>query len=107
MALLLADGLLREAGAWAVFVIIWRELLISGLRERARTEGFAMPVLMLAKAKTALQFLATIALFASRIPDLNTEALACWGTILLWAAAALTLYTGADYLWQAWRRTWK
>jgi cardiolipin synthase (CMP-forming) len=107
LLLLLAARSLEGAGAWAVLIIVWRELLISGLREYLRLRGFPAPVTTLAKFKTAAQYSSVILLFAARVPFQYSAALSGSGTVLLWAAAALTLYTGADYLWHAWRQSWK
>jgi CDP-diacylglycerol--glycerol-3-phosphate 3-phosphatidyltransferase len=107
LALLLAEGLLSGVNASAVLIILWRELLISGLRDYARSQGLPASVSPLAKAKAAAQFFAAILLFASRVPGRNAQALLDAGIGLLWAAAGLALYTGADYLWRAWRQSWK
>jgi cardiolipin synthase (CMP-forming) len=107
LLLLLAERSVQGAGVWAVLTIVWRELLISGLREYVRLRGFPAPVSSLAKFKAAAQYLSVILLFAARIPSQYSAALSEAGAVLLWAAAALTLYTGADYLWHAWRQSWK
>ncbi len=106
LLLLLADGILRGVHAWAVLIVVWRELLISDLRDSARLQGFGAPVSSLAKFKTALQFSSAIVLFASRVSSRYSEVLSDGGIGLLWAAAGLTLYTGAVYIWHAWRKTW-
>ncbi len=72
----------------AVFAIFFRETLISGLRETVET-GTVLAVSPLAKWKTAAQFLTLLALCAGASP---------LSIGLLWAAAALTLWTGVDYL---------
>lgn len=107
LLVLLAEGALKGLSVWAILIIVWRELLISGLRDYTRFLGFPAPVSSLAKVKTGLQFSAVILLFIARVPSLNSEIISDAGTGLLWAAAGFTLYTGADYLWQAWRRAWK
>ncbi len=107
LLLLLNEGVLGSTNAWAVLIIIWREISILGLRNYARFRGLAAPVSPLAKVKAAAQFATVILLFASRIPSRNSEVLSEAGIALLWGAAALTLYTGAVYVWQAWRQSWK
>ena len=107
LSLLLAEGSLGVPGAWAFLIILWRETLIVGLRGYARSRCLPAPVSLLAKIKTAAQFAAALLLFASRVPLDSSAALAGAGMGLLWAAAALALYTGADYVGQAWRKTWK
>jgi cardiolipin synthase (CMP-forming) len=107
LLLLLAEGALKGASIWAVLLIVWRELLISTLRDVVRLSGFQLRVSFIAKIKTVIQFSAIIVLYAARIPALKLEGVGQFGAILLWAAAVLTLYTGANYLWLAWRQSWK
>lgn len=105
--LLVAGGMLKGVAVIAVLIILWRELLISGLRDYARFVGFPAPVSRLAKVKTAAQFASLFLLYAARVPSRDSEALAEAGGGLLWVASGLTLYTGGNYLWHAWRQTWK
>ena len=78
-------------------VILLRELFVSGLREFLAELKVSVPVSALAKWKTTLQMVALGALIlGGSVPDLplvHIVGLAC-----LWAAAALTLITGYDYL---------
>jgi cardiolipin synthase (CMP-forming) len=105
--LLWGESLIRGSTAWAVLIILWREVLISGLRDYARFEGLRASVSSIAKLKTATQFSAVVLLFASRVPYWKLGPLFEAGTGLLWASAGLALYTGADYLLRAWRGSWK
>jgi cardiolipin synthase len=78
-------------------VILLREIIVSGLREFLAPLHVSMPVSRLAKWKTTLQLVSLGALIlAGAFP---AEA---WmhqvGLASLWAAAALTLVTGYDYL---------
>jgi cardiolipin synthase (CMP-forming) len=78
-------------------IILLREITVSGLREFLAGLQVSLPVSQLAKWKTALQMIALGALIlAGALPDLP------WikhvGIGSLWAAAALTLVTGWDYL---------
>ena len=78
-------------------IILLREIIVSGLREFLAPLHVSMPVSRLAKWKTALQLVSLGALIlAGAFP---AEA---WmhqvGLASLWAAAALTLVTGYDYL---------
>jgi len=79
----------------AALIILLREIIVSGLREFLAP--LAMPVSKLAKWKTTFQLVALGALILSGA--LPTQP---WihdvGLISLWAAAALTLITGYDYL---------
>jgi cardiolipin synthase len=78
-------------------VILLREITVSGLREFLASLRVSMPVSHLAKWKTTLQLVALGALIlAGALPQWQ------WvhnvGLASLWAAAALTLITGWDYL---------
>ena len=78
-------------------VILLREIIVSGLREFLAPLNVSMPVSALAKWKTTLQLVALGALILSGAfphqPWMHMVGLAS-----LWAAAALTLVTGYDYL---------
>ena len=78
-------------------VILLREIIVSGLREFLAGLQVSVPVSALAKWKTTLQLVALGALILG-----GALPLAPWvhdvGLISLWAAAALTLVTGYDYL---------
>jgi cardiolipin synthase (CMP-forming) len=81
----------------AALIILLREIIVSGLREFLAGLQVSIPVTALAKWKTTFQLVALGALilggaFPSQ-PWIHTVGLAS-----LWAAAALTLVTGYDYL---------
>jgi cardiolipin synthase (CMP-forming) len=78
-------------------IILLREIAVSGLREFLAGLSVSVPVSKLAKWKTTFQMLALGALIlAGGLPQV------LWikqvGIASLWAAAALTLITGWDYL---------
>jgi CDP-diacylglycerol--glycerol-3-phosphate 3-phosphatidyltransferase len=78
-------------------IILLREIAVSGLREFLAGLSVSVPVSKLAKWKTALQLIALGALIlAGAVPQFPLVHLA--GLISLWAAAALTVVTGWDYL---------
>ncbi len=107
LVLLLGDGALGGLSAWAVYIILWREILTAGFRDYTRAQGFGASVSFAAKLKTAAQFAAVTLLFASRIATQASDAFLGAGTSLLWASAVLALYSAVDYLWRARRRAWK
>jgi cardiolipin synthase (CMP-forming) len=78
-------------------VILLREIIVSGLREFLAPLNVSMPVSTLAKWKTTFQLVSLGALILGGAfpaePWVHNTGLAC-----LWAAAALTLGTGYDYL---------
>ena len=85
----------RIEGLWviAVLVILMREFLVAGLREFLGPRNVKLPVIPLAKWKTAIQMLATCLLIvAPYVPFGSILGLAC-----LSGAAILTLVTGWEY----------
>ena len=81
----------------AALVILLREIIVSGLREFLAPLNISMPVSRLAKWKTTLQLVSLGALIlAGALPHWPWVHLV--GLASLWAAAALTLVTGWDYL---------
>ena len=81
----------------AALVILLREIIVSGLREFLAPLNVSMPVSRLAKWKTTFQLVSLGALILGGAfpgePWVHSTGLAS-----LWAAAALTLVTGYDYL---------
>lgn len=75
------------------FVILCREILVSGLREFLREVNVGLPVTKLAKWKTAFQM---TALAMMLFKDLWIGWNYC-GELLLWIAAILTFITGYQY----------
>ena len=80
-------------------VILCREIIVSGLREHLAQLRVSMPVTSLAKWKTGIQMVAIGFLVVGDAgPTLATLTPTMIGIYGLWAAAALTLITGYDYL---------
>ena len=78
-------------------VILLREIIVSGLREFLAELKVSIPVSALAKWKTTFQMVSLGALIlGGAVPHLEWVHLVGLGC--LWAAAALTLVTGYDYL---------
>jgi cardiolipin synthase len=78
-------------------VILLREIIVSGLREFLGPLNVSVPVSALAKWKTTLQLVALGALIlGGALPGQPWVHFV--GLVTLWAAAALTLVTGYDYL---------
>ena len=93
---LLAAG---RASPWIVGLIIGRELILMGVRGVIASEGDVMAPSMLGKLKTAIQFLA-IALAIVRPGDpVGGLFIDEWAMLV---AAAITVWSAADYLARAW-----
>ncbi|MFL1461695.1 CDP-diacylglycerol--glycerol-3-phosphate 3-phosphatidyltransferase [Roseococcus sp. DSY-14] len=83
-------------------IILLREILVSGLREYLAALRIGLPVTRLAKWKTGFQMGALGVLLAgdsgAAAIGLGALPVGAIGEAMLWAAAALTLMTGWDYL---------
>ncbi|MEX0628568.1 MAG: CDP-alcohol phosphatidyltransferase family protein [Cucumibacter sp.] len=78
--------------------ILMREIFVAGLREFLGEKQVTLHVSTLAKYKTAAQLVAIGAvLLAGLVPEIGLVA-----DLLLWLAAALTVWTGYHYLSGAW-----
>lgn len=89
LAAFLGLMMIGEASAWAIYIIIVRELFITGIRTVAVSEGLDVKASWAGKVKTVAQMFA-IGFLLMHWP---------FGNELLWFAVALTLYSGLEYLW--------
>lgn len=89
LAAFLGVMMVGEASAWAVYIIIIRELFITGIRTVAVSEGLSVKASWSGKVKTVVQMFA-IGFLLMHWP---------FAQELLWAAVAITLYSGFEYLW--------
>ena len=80
--------MIGSASPWAIFLIITRELFITGLRVSAVAEGIDISASWMGKVKTVAQMIA-IGFLLMHWP---------FGRELLWIATALTLYSGYEYV---------
>ncbi|MFZ5374442.1 MAG: CDP-diacylglycerol--glycerol-3-phosphate 3-phosphatidyltransferase [Campylobacterota bacterium] len=76
------------ASAWAIYIIIVRELFITGLRTLSLSEGIDVSASLAGKVKTVAQMIA-IGFLLMHWP---------FADVLLWIAVALTVYSGIEYL---------
>lgn len=92
--------------AWMVLVILGREIIITGLRGIASSEGIVIQASDLGKFKTIFQLVAIIGLllhydynwfFGFEQPWLQVN-MHNVGMFFLWIATLLTVWSGADYL---------
>jgi CDP-diacylglycerol--glycerol-3-phosphate 3-phosphatidyltransferase len=81
--------MVEQASAWAIYIIIVRELFITGLRTVALGEGIDVAASWAGKVKTVAQMFA-IGFLLMHWP---------YGDWLLWISVILTVYSGLEYLW--------
>lgn len=89
LAAFLGLMMIGEASAWAIYIIIVRELFITGIRTVAVSEGISVKASWAGKVKTVAQMIA-IGFLLMHWP---------LGEELLWFAVFLTVYSGLEYLW--------
>lgn len=80
--------MLHRASEWAIFLIISRELFITGLRVSAVSQGLDISASFMGKLKTVVQMIAIGFLLMNWIG----------ATVILWIAVGLTLYSGYEYV---------
>lgn len=100
LLMLVYDRTIDGPAIFAAVIILAREILVSGLREFLAELNVKILVSRLAKWKTTLQMVALGALLAGPAADrwLQLSATTATGIALLWLAAALTIWTGYDYI---------
>ena len=86
---------LGRAPAWMVFLIIGREIAVTGLRAVAASDGVVISASDLGKRKTVTQDAAIFCLlWHNQLFWANTHAV---GTALLWVALIITYWSGYKY----------
>jgi len=88
LAAFLGLMIIGYASPWAIFLILTRELFITGLRVSAVAEGIDISASWMGKVKTVVQMVA-IGFLLMQWPG---------ATLLLWIAVLLTLYSGYEYV---------
>lgn len=102
---------LDRVPAWAVFLILAREMIVTGLRSIASSEGIVISATELGKYKTIYQMAAIPGLMLHydyywffgiewSIFHVNMQN---FGIFFFWIAFALTLWSGWDYLYRFFR----
>ena len=96
----------QRVPAWMVLVILGREIIITGLRGLASTEGIVIPASNLGKYKTIFQITAILGLllhydyhwfFSIDHPYLYVN-MHNIGIFYLWISVVLTIWSAVDYL---------
>ena len=88
LAAFLGLMMLGRANPWAIYLILTRELFITGLRVSAIDKGIDISASWMGKVKTVFQMIA-IGFLLMEWPFAQT---------LLWLAVFLTLYSGYEYI---------
>ena len=88
---------LDRLAAWVAMVIIAREFAVTVMRVVAAERGVVISASWLGKAKTVLQIAAVFALIAANPAP-------AWVDVLVYAAVAVTVVSGADYFFGLRRR---
>ncbi|MEQ0488110.1 CDP-diacylglycerol--glycerol-3-phosphate 3-phosphatidyltransferase [Anaerococcus murdochii] len=78
--------------AWAVIIIISRELIITGFRTLAADMGITIAASMWGKAKTTSQMISLVLLL------LHNDVLNKFGIYVFYVAVILTVISGLDYI---------
>lgn len=94
--------------AWMVLVILGREIIITGLRGIASTEGIVIGASIWGKYKTIFQLVAIIGLllhydyhwFFGIDHPLLVANMHNVGMFYLWIATVITIWSGVDYLYK-------
>ncbi|GAB6183386.1 CDP-diacylglycerol--glycerol-3-phosphate 3-phosphatidyltransferase [Thermodesulfovibrio hydrogeniphilus] len=90
-----------RVAAWIATVIILREFIITTMRFYALSRGIVIPAETAGKIKTVLQMLSILfLLIADEIFGIDLFDI---GTILLYIATALAVYSGIQYIMNFWR----
>lgn len=99
---------LERVPAWAVVIILAREMMITGLRSVASSEGIIIAASPAGKYKTITQMVALVALllhykyywfFGLQWEPLHWS-MHTVGMVFFWPAVALTVWSGGEYLWR-------
>ena len=96
------NGMLSLLKLVPALIILSREILVSGLREFLAGARVSVPVTAVAKFKTAVQMVAIGAMILTPLADIYLPGApsltyAFIAYVMLWVAAALTVYTGVIY----------
>ena len=85
--------------AWMLIIILAREFIVAGMRTVAASEGRVLAAGMSGKIKTVLQMIAVIVMMAGlwfkEIPAIMTV-----GYFIFIASLVMTVYSGAEYVYQ-------
>ena len=82
---------------WAVFIVLFREFVVSGIRLAAVTEGEVIAASMLGKIKTVSQMIAVIIAIVLLAFNILPDYSHLITNICIWISVVLTALSGVDY----------
>lgn len=82
--------------AWIVVIILIREFAVSGIRLLAATNQVVIAANYLGKIKTVIQ----MAMIIAYLIPVHSLILKLLATVLSYAALAMTIISGVEYIWQ-------
>tara|TARA_R110002072_G_scaffold284587_1_gene449043 strand:- start:82396 stop:83025 length:630 start_codon:yes stop_codon:yes gene_type:complete len=83
--------------SWMVMSVIGREMFVTGLRSFLEQSGKDFSAAFIGKAKMALQCVAITMSLLSLSPKVGSPTFNSYRDIVLWAAVAVTVYSGLTY----------
>lgn len=89
--------------AWMVIIIIGREMFVTSLRSFLEQQGMDFSASLAGKLKMTTQCVAVTASLLSLSPEVyrHFESFVTVRDVLLWTAVAVTVWSGAAYIWRA------
>lgn len=97
LCLFIESGFIKS---WMLIIILAREFIVAGMRTVAASEGRVLAAGMSGKIKTVLQMVAVILyLFGLAVPSIGDTVIII-ANVVFWAALAMTIYSGAEYVWK-------
>jgi CDP-diacylglycerol--glycerol-3-phosphate 3-phosphatidyltransferase len=95
MVLLIGEGLIPALG---LVIILFREFLVSGIRQLGAEQGLVIAANIWGKVKTVFQDLSLVAILLFRA--IGVAWLPTVSQALIWLCVVLTVLSGGIYLWQ-------
>jgi len=92
-----------RAPAWMVVLIVGRELAITGLRTIAASQSIIIHASGFGKYKMLAEVAAVTLLILDWPPHLGIIAIPSVGLLCLWAAMALSIFSGVEYFLKFWK----
>ncbi|MFQ5520576.1 MAG: CDP-diacylglycerol--glycerol-3-phosphate 3-phosphatidyltransferase [Candidatus Methylomirabilia bacterium] len=96
-AALVALVQIEKVPAWIVFIIVGRELAVTGLRAVSASVGIIVPASRFGKYKTLTQYAAVTLLILEQGAPASYGSFHWFATGALWVALVFTVVSGADY----------